>query len=53
MLDTPSQYLVGKPFIIFVVREEHKAFRTQLNRLQQLDGVQEWQVDIQPRQGTL
>jgi PAS domain S-box-containing protein len=51
MFDLPPQHLVGKPFIIFVVAEAHKAFCTQLNSLPQSNGVQEWQVDIQPRQG--
>jgi PAS domain S-box-containing protein len=51
MLDLTPQHLVGKPFIIFIASEAHRAFRTQLNSLQQSDGVQEWQADIQPRQG--
>jgi two-component system invasion response regulator UvrY len=51
MLDLSPQHLVGKPFILFVASEAHRAFRTQLNRLQQFEGIQEWQIDIQTRQG--
>ncbi|HEY9669154.1 MAG TPA: PAS domain S-box protein [Coleofasciculaceae cyanobacterium] len=46
-------FLVGKPLSLYVAEEERKAFRTQLNRLRYVDGVQEWEMNLQLRNHTL
>jgi two-component system cell cycle sensor histidine kinase/response regulator CckA len=53
LLDVRQDFLVGKPFAVFVARAAHRAFGDYLARLQ--DGhperVAEWQTTIQPRGG--
>jgi two-component system sensor histidine kinase UhpB len=41
--------LVGIPLSVFVAKDEQRTYRTQLNRLLQLDRVQDWEVRLQPR----
>jgi len=52
MLSVSQQYLVGKPLVIFIVKEARRGFYTQLRRLfqgQGLSSCQEWEVQLQPR----
>jgi PAS domain S-box-containing protein len=51
MLRVRQDFLVGKPLIAFVAQEEHQAFRTQLNRLQRVERVEDWKVPLQLREG--
>jgi PAS domain S-box-containing protein len=52
MLNIEPRFLVGKVLSVFIAREELQRFRCQLAQLDQVDQVQEWEVPIQPRQGT-
>jgi PAS domain S-box-containing protein len=51
LLGVPQPRLLGKPLRVFVPRPEWKLFRSQLNRLLHHDGVQEWEMYLQPRHG--
>jgi PAS domain S-box-containing protein len=51
LLAVPQERLPGKPLVVFVVAAERHAFRTQLNRLTQVQRVQDWHVRMQPREG--
>jgi PAS domain S-box-containing protein len=51
MLRVHQDFLVGKPLIVFVPQEEHQAFRTQLNRLQRVERVEDWKVPLQLCEG--
>jgi PAS domain-containing protein len=42
LLNRSQQFLIGKPLAGYVVEEERRAFRNQLNQLRQVEGVQEW-----------
>ena len=53
MLGVLQHHLVGKPLMVYLDVEEHGAFCAQLHfRLQQHERVQEWEMRVQPRQGT-
>jgi len=52
LLNVSANFLVGKPLINFVPNEERQTFRTNLDRLHQLDRVQEWEVRLKPRDGS-
>jgi PAS domain S-box-containing protein len=52
LLNRSQQFLVGKPLACYVVEEERRAFRNQLNQLQQVEGVQEWEVRLRSLQQT-
>ena len=52
MLNIAQHFLVGKPLAIFVAQEERRAFRDELNRMSQIERVQEWEVRLQRRDGT-
>jgi signal transduction histidine kinase len=43
--------LLGKPLRLFVPRPEWRLFGSQLTRLLQHDGVQEWEMALRPRRG--
>ncbi|MFB2835318.1 PAS domain-containing protein [Floridanema evergladense] len=45
----PQKFLIGKPLLVFVVESDRWKFRSELNRLQGQDRVQEIEVRIQPR----
>jgi PAS domain S-box-containing protein len=46
LLNRSQQFLIGKPLAGYVVEEERRAFRNQLNQLRQVEGVQEWEVSL-------
>ena len=52
LLNSSPPFLVGKPLSLYVAEEERRAFRTQLNQLSQMDGVQEWEVCLKPTKRT-
>ena len=49
LLNVSQQFLVGQPLLTFIPQSERPAFRSQLNRLRQLERVQEWEVRLHPR----
>jgi PAS domain S-box-containing protein len=49
MLNVPQRFLVGKPLVLFVVEQERRAFRWELNRLCQVDRLEEWKVHLRSR----
>ncbi|MBD1921948.1 PAS domain S-box protein [Microcoleus sp. FACHB-831] len=51
LLNVAPNFLLHKPLAAFIVMEDRQVFRTKLSQLQQLDGVQEWEVRLQPRGG--
>ncbi|MBI2209572.1 MAG: PAS domain-containing protein [Deltaproteobacteria bacterium] len=48
----PQEFLRGKPLVVFVTEEEHRAFRTRLASLKTagVEKVDDWRVTIRPRQ---
>ncbi len=53
VLNISKNYLIGKPLSSFIPEEERYAFRTQLTRLHEIEGIQEWEIRLQPRRGDL
>ena len=51
MFGVLQHHLVGKPLMVYLDVEEHGAFCARLLRLQQSEGVQEWEMRVLPRQG--
>lgn len=49
LINIKPQFLVGKPLLIFIAKEEHCAFRTKIKHLRQADCIGEWEVHLQPR----
>lgn len=46
LLSVHQEYLVGKPLIVFIAKQDHKTFRTRLTNLQV---VEDWELYIQPQ----
>ena len=53
LLNVSEQFLVGKPLTNFIPNEERRAFRSQLNRLHQLERVQDWEIRLCRRNGAV
>ncbi len=51
LLNVSEKFLVGKALINFIPNEQHRAFCTELDRLKQLELMQEWEVHLKPRDG--
>ncbi|MBE9224796.1 PAS domain S-box protein [Phormidium sp. LEGE 05292] len=51
--NVPQRFLLGKPLIVFVVESDRLKFRSELNKLQNQDRIQEIEVSIQPRHGEI
>lgn len=49
LLNISQKFLIGKPLINYIHNSERPAFRSQLNRLSQLERLQEWEVLLFPR----
>ena len=43
-------HLVGKPIIVFISKADRKAFYAQLNLVVQKEAVQDWKINLEPRQ---
>ncbi len=52
LLNVNQRFLIGKPLSIFIATQEHKIFRSQLNQLGQVERLDDWEVCLQPRNGT-
>nr|WP_243146738.1 PAS domain-containing protein [Scytonema sp. UIC 10036] len=50
LLNIAPKFLVGKPLVNFVTREERKTFRSRLHQMCQVNWVQEWEVRLVPRE---
>jgi PAS domain S-box-containing protein len=46
-----QKYLQGKPLINFVPEQHRRCFRTQLLQLRQIETLQEWEIQLENRQG--
>ena len=53
LLNVSQQFLVGKPLSNFIPSKERRAFRSQLNRLQQLERLQDWEIRLCRRNGAV
>lgn len=51
VLEVPQKFLLGKPLINFIPLETRRAFRFQLHRLYDQEGMQEWEICLKTRQG--
>ncbi len=51
LLKVWQQFLVGKPLLAFVAKRERLSFHSKLTRLQQVDGVKDWEVSLCPSEG--
>lgn len=48
----PPHHLPGKPLAVFIAHAAQADFSSLLRRLRQLDYVQEWEISLQPRDGS-
>lgn len=53
LLNIPNNAFIRKPLVVFVPQEERQAFRSYLNQLAQVEGVQDWELSLCPRDGEL
>nr|WP_211176320.1 ATP-binding protein [Brasilonema sp. UFV-L1] len=53
LLNISKSFLIGKALINFVPEEERRAFRTQLLQLSDMERIQEWEICLQPRKGSI
>lgn len=49
LLNLSQKFLIGKPLANFIPDEERSAFRSQLNRLQDIERLREWEVRLKRR----
>ncbi|KJH72710.1 histidine kinase [Aliterella atlantica CENA595] len=50
LLNMPKSALVGKPLANYIALKDRHALRYQLNRVQELERLPEWEINICPRQ---
>ncbi|MBD2307332.1 response regulator [Chroococcidiopsis sp. FACHB-1243] len=51
LLNVPQSYLPGKPLAIYITQSDRQTFRTRLNQLPLVSGVQNWEMNLCPRHG--
>jgi len=51
LLNVPQSYLAGKPLAVYIAQSDRMSFRTLLNQLSFVNDVQNWQMNLCPRQG--
>ncbi len=51
LLGVRQDFLRGKPFLVFIAKEDREAFHTKLNRSRVAEHIRDWEVSIQPRNG--
>lgn len=51
LFQVPQNYLKNKVLINFVPEQYRRSFRTQLTKLRQIDHLQEWEIQLQKRDG--
>ncbi|MBI3949361.1 MAG: sigma 54-interacting transcriptional regulator [Acidobacteria bacterium] len=52
LLNVSQPTLVSKPLVVFVAKDDRQAFHIQLSRLPDERGIQEWELHLQPHEGT-
>jgi PAS domain S-box-containing protein len=52
LLNVSQPFLIGKPLFLFVAAEERCASPAELHRLGEVAGISEWELQLQPRDGT-
>jgi PAS domain S-box-containing protein len=52
LLGVSQEILVGKPLILWIAKEDRLAFHTQLSRLTQELQVHDWELRLQPQEGS-
>ena len=52
LLAASQEVLVGKPLVLWIVKEDRLAFHTQLAHLTQALRVHDWELRLQPQQGS-
>ncbi len=52
LLNISQTFLVGKALNLYVIKNERPVFHSKLTELYQADGVQEWEMCLQPRNKT-
>jgi len=50
-LNISQQFLIGKPLLVFIAEADYSAFYAGLDRLQQTQSIQNWELRLWPRQG--
>jgi PAS domain S-box-containing protein len=53
LLAISPEVLVGKPLLLWIAKEDRLAFHTQLSRLTQEQQVHDWELWLQPQQGSV
>ncbi|GAB1538019.1 hypothetical protein NUACC21_06750 [Scytonema sp. NUACC21] len=53
LLKISKNFLIGKPLINFLPEEERRVFRSQLQRLLDIETMQEWEIQLKPRKGNV
>jgi PAS domain S-box-containing protein len=53
LLQVSKNYLIGKPLINFIPKEERQTFRHQLLSLYNRERIQEWEFTLQPNKGNI
>ncbi|KYC41713.1 PAS domain-containing sensor histidine kinase [Scytonema hofmannii PCC 7110] len=52
LLKISKNFLIGKPLVNFCLQEDRRVFRSQLQRLIDMEEMQEWEIQLQPRKGS-
>ncbi|MBD1999780.1 PAS domain-containing protein [Leptolyngbya sp. FACHB-541] len=50
LLNVSQEFLVGKPLLVFIDQPDRSSFHLKLDRLQQLDKLQDWQIRLRSPQ---
>jgi PAS domain S-box-containing protein len=53
LLAISPEVLVGKPLLLWIAKEDRLAFHTQLSRLTQEQQIHDWELWLQPQQGSV
>ncbi len=52
LLNVSQQFLVGKPLLVFIDQPDRSTFHPKLDRLRQLDKLQDWGVRLRPHKSS-
>lgn len=51
-LNVAQRFLIGKPISLFIAAEQRAMFRQQISQLEHSERSQDWELPIQPREGS-
>jgi len=51
LLNVSQNYLIRRPLVVFISQSDRQAFRTKLNQLSGVSEVQNWAMNLCPKQG--